>query len=797
MLKNYLTISFRNLRKHLTYSFINIAGLALGLATCLLLVTWITHELSYDRFHKNAAGIYRVSMEYSFGGHVAKPSVSPNALLPALLSQPETKTGVRVYNPSLQNPYVVKRGEKIFEEHKLYFADSTFFDVFTFEMISGNPEKVLSEPNSIVLTEKMASKYFGEADPIGQLLTINNSSEYKVTGVMQNPPSNSLHQFDFIASFSSIPAGRDEPTWWSANYQTYVLVHENANILSLQEKTNEIVKEAVGGELTGDNDYVRYNFMPLTDIYLRSDMDEFEIVGDIKHVYIFSGVALLILVIACINYINLATARAAGRAKEVGIRKVSGAIRNQLFAQFIGESFMITLMSFALALFIAAASLPFFNSLTGKNFSYQVLFHPSFISYASLGLIVVAFTAGAYPALALTGFNPVQVLKGNFKTSAKGIWLRKSLVVFQFGISVILITATLIVIRQLDFIRSKKLGFERENTIILPLDKQTEAAYQTLKDELKRNGAARFVSRGSESPANIKAGYALNAAGREGPGVVTTGLMADEEYLPALGMELIAGRNFSKEDVDRASKDTVFAYILNQSALDALFIPEEEAVGTKVSLLGRTGEIIGVVKDFHFSSLHKPIGPLVIFPQEQQFDKIFVKLPAGTLNDRLREVERIYNALLTHRPFEFEFLDQQYASLYHAEHRMGTVATVFATLAIIIACLGLFGLVSFSAEQKKKEIGIRKVLGATSAGIVMLITRDFSKLVIIAIVVGLPLAHWLMSDYWLSDFAYKTPVGFWPYVISAAACVFIAFATTAYEAVKASLIDPAETLRNE
>lgn len=797
MLRNYLTISLRNLRKHLTYSFINIAGLALGLSTCLLLVTWITHELSYDRFHKNAAGIYRVSMEYSFGGHVAKPSVSPNALLPALLSQPETITGVRVYNPSLQNPYVVTHGDKIFEESKFYFADSAFFEVFTFELISGNPQKALLEPNSVILTEKIASKYFGQENPIGQLLTINNSSEYKVTGVMKNPPANSLLQFDFLASFNSIPAGRDEPTWWSANYQTFVLLQENENISSLEKKINAIVKEAVAAELTGENDYVRYNFMPLTDIYLRSDMDEFEVVGDIKYVYIFSGVALLILVIACINYINLATARAAGRAKEVGIRKVSGAIRNQLFAQFIGESFMITLMSFGLALFIAAALLPFFNSLTGKNFSYDVLFDPSFIFYASLGLIVVALTAGAYPALALTGFNPVQVLKGNFKTSAKGIWLRKSLVVFQFGISVVLIAATIIVIKQLDFIRSKKLGFERENTIILPLDKPTEAAYETLKNELKRKGAALFVSRGSESPANIKAGYAINAAGREGPGVVTTGLMADEEYLPALGMELLAGRNFLTEDLRLASEDTIFTFIVNQSMLNALFIAEEDAVGSRLSLHGRTGEIIGVVKDFHFSSLHKPIGPLVIFPQEQQFEKIFVKLPSGEVDKRLSDVENIYSQLLAHRPFEFEFLDQQYASLYHAEQRMGTVASVFATLAIIIACLGLFGLVSFSAEQKKKEIGIRKVLGATSSGIVMLLTRDFSKLVIIAIVIGLPLADWLMSGYWLSDFAYKTPVGFWPYVISAVACVVIAFATIAYEAVKASLIDPAETLRNE
>jgi putative ABC transport system permease protein len=776
---------------------INISGLALGLATCLLLVMWIRHELSYDRFHTNASRIYRVSMEYSFGGLVAKPSVSPNALLPALLTLPETETGVRLYNPSQQTPYIVRYGTTMFEEDRFYFADSTFFDVFTFELVTGNVKTALSQPYSVILSERMASKYFGNENPVGKTLFVNNSRDYKVTGVIRNAPSNSLIQFDFIGSFNSIPAGREEPTWWSANYQTFLLIHPNAEVAAVYEKINAIVKEAVGAEYTGSNDYVRYNFLPLTDIYLRSPYEEFEVVGDIKHVYIFTGVTFLILLIACINYINLATARAAGRGKEVGIRKVSGALRKQLFSQFIGESFIITAIAFGLALFLAHGLLPFFNQLTGKSFTYGSLWDPSFIIIALLGLLLVAFAAGAYPALALTAFNPVQVLKGNFKTSGRGIWLRKALVVFQFGISVMLITATLIVVKQLDFIRNKKLGFDRENTIILPLDPKTEELFESLKAELKRNDAARFVGRGSESPANILAGYAINTPDREGPGIITKGLLADEEYLPALGMELVAGRNFTREDVDRLSRDTIYTFILNEAALEALFIPVDDAVGSKVSLHGRQGEIIGVVKDFHFSSLHTPIGPLVIFPQKEQFDKIFVKLPAGDVSKRVAAIRETYTDIFSHRPFEYEFLDQHYASLYKAEERMGKVATVFAAFAIIIACLGLFGLVAFSAEQKKKEIGIRKVLGATASGIVMLITRDFSKLVIMAIAIGLPVAYWLISDYWLSEFAYKVTIGIWPFLIAAVICLFIAFATTAYQAVRASLLDPAETLRSE
>jgi putative ABC transport system permease protein len=796
MIRNYLLTTVRNLRKHLSYSFINISGLALGLATCLLLVTWIRHELSYDRFHDKASRIYRSSLEYSFGGQVARPSVSPNALLPALLTLPETETGVRVYNPSKQSPYIIKYEDKTFEEDRFYFADSTFFDVFSFEVTSGNPKKALTEPYSVIVTEEMAQKYFGDENPLGKTLSVNNRQDYRVTATMKNAPDNSLLQFDFIASFNSIPAGREQPSWWSANYQTFVLVGPNASVSELADKTNEIVRQAVATDLTGESDYVRYNFLPLTDIYLRSEFDEAELVSDIKYTYIFAGVTLLILVIACINYINLATARAASRAREVGIRKVSGALRKQLFAQFIGESLIITAISFALALFIAQALLPLFNQLTGKSFSYSVLLDPVFLAIALAGLLVVAFAAGAYPAVALTGFNPVQVLKGNFKTSARGTGLRKSLVIFQFAISVILITSTLIVIRQLDFMREKKLGYDRENTIVLPLDAKIREVFQALKTELKRAGAASYVGRGSESPANVKAGYSLNTVDKEGPGVITRGLLVDEEFIPTLGMELLAGRNFSSDDVARYNRDSVYSFILNEAALEALYISAEAAAGSKISLMGRKGEIIGVVKDFHFSSLHEPISPLVIFP-EDEFEKIFVKLPAGEISQNLEKVRNIFNTLITHRPFDFEFLDQEYASLYQGEQRMGSIATVFATLAIIIACLGLFGLVSFSAEQKRKEIGIRKVLGATASGIVILLTRDFSKLVLVAILAGLPMAYWMMSTFWLSEFAYKAQIGFWPFVIASVICVFIAVGTTAYEAIKASWIDPAETLRNE
>jgi putative ABC transport system permease protein len=798
MLRNYLLISLRNLRKHFLFSLINTSGLALGLATCFLLFTWITHELSYDKFHEKFERIHRVSMEYSFGGQVVRPSVSPTALLPALMSIPETETGVRVYNPSQRTPFVVKYDTKLFEETKFYLADSTFFNVFSFILLQGNPAKALTEPYSVILTEAMAEKYFGKENPVGKTLFINNYRDYKVTGIIENPPSNSLIQFDFIGSFNSITAGQEKPTWWSANYQTYVLLRPQVSLSAAQAKINDVVMREVASDLTGENDYVRYNFTPLTDIYLRSDITEEEVVSDIKYVYIFSAVAILILFIACINYVNLATARAADRAKEVGIRKVVGALRKQLFYQFIGESLVISCISFLLAFLLAGIMMPFFNQLTGKSFTYAVLLQPPFLISSFLGLLIVALSAGAYPALAITGFSAVNVLKGNFKTSGRGIWLRKSLVIFQFAISVILITTTIIVLKQLNFISQKKLGFDRENTIVLPLDDKTDQVFESLKTELKRSEVAVYTARGSESPANVKGGYSIHSPELNGPGFAITGLLVDEAYIPALGMQLIAGRNFTRNDLERVKNDTAYTFILNESALASMFISPEEAIGKKVSVGGwRNGEIIGVVKNFHFSSLHHTIDPLVMFPEQAQFGKIFIKLSAGNLSDKLERLKTICSTIMPHRPFDYQFLDQQYAALYKDDQRMGSIAVVFATLAIAIACIGLLGLVSFTASQKYKEIGIRKVLGASAMGIVLLIARDFAKLIIIAFLIGLPAAYWLITEYWLTDFAFKTDIGYLPFLFSAAICIFIAMVTAGYQAIKASLLDPAETLRSE
>ena len=796
MFRNYVLIGIRSLQKHRFYSIINIAGLGLGLAACLLLVTWIIHELSYDKFHNNAGRIYRSSLEYSFGGQTAKTSVSPTALLPMLQKNfAEVETGVRLYNPSAWNPYIIRQEQKLFQEEKFFYADSTFFQVFSFPLVQGNTSKVLTEPNSVVLTQSSAKKYFGNEDPMGKTIQVNNQKDYVVTGVMEDVPTNSLIQFDFIGSFSSLEASKEQ-IWWSANYETYVLLAPSTDVESLTTKTEALVKKELGSELTNPGDYVKYNFMPLTDIYLRSDMNESVVVSDIQYIYIFGSIALLVLIIACINYINLATARAASRAKEVGIRKVAGAMRKQLFFQFIGESIIITLLSLIVALLIVRLALPSFNSITGKQFASAIIFSPGFLGVATLTSLFIAFAAGAYPAIALTAFKPVSVLKGNFRTSGKGVWLRKGLVVFQFSISIILIVGTLVVLKQLDYIQNKKLGYQKENTILLPLDTKTREVYSQLKSEILRSGSSTQLARATESPTSIAGGYSINLEGSSNnQGMIVTAMSVDLEFIPTLGMELATGRNFNEADFQRVKSDTVYSFILNQSALRELSLSEDKAVGARVSMNGRKGEIIAVIKDFHFAPLQKKIAPLVLFNQESDFSYIIIKLQGDNVSS-LAAIKEICSTLTPHRPFEYTFLDEQYNTLYNNEQRVGSIITSFAILTIIIACLGLLGLVSFSAAQKTKEIGIRKVLGATGTNIVLLLTRDFTRLVFISIVLGLPVAYWMMSQ-WLNDFAYKTEIGLWPVLISSILCLIIAFGTASYQAIKAALINPADTLRNE
>lgn len=797
MLGNYVMIALRNLRKHLTYSMINIAGLSLGLATCLLLMVWIRHELSFDKFHTNYDKLYRVSMEFSFGGQTNKGAISPTALLPTLQENfAEIEHGTRYYNSGAFAPVVVAHGDFQFEESKFYYADSTFFDVFTFPLLKGNPDKALVEPNSIVITETTAKKYFGDSDPLGQTLRVNNRNDFTVTGVTRNVPSNSLLQFDFIASFTTLEASR-QPIWWSANYQTYVVLPPGADVAAMRDKVNAVVKSALANEITNPGDYVVYNFNPMKDIYLYSDIQEPEITGSIDYVYIFSAIALLVLVIACINYVNLATAKAADRAREVGVRKVVGALRKQLIAQFIGESVVITVISFLIAILFASAAIPVFNDLTGKQFSIDSILNLTFVGAATAVTLILAIAAGIYPAMVITGYKPVNILKGNFKTSGGGVWLRKSLVVFQFATSIVLIIGTMVIVKQVDFVRSKRLGYDRDNVIFLPLDRTIAPLYEQIKNEFMRTGHVTSMGRAAETPVRVAGGYSISMPGMSDRGMLTTALPIDEGFVSTLGMELVAGRDVTEADMKRAASERAYSFIINEKAMSELSLDAEKAVGAQVELNGRNGTIIGIVKDFHFAPMHQQIAPLVLFTEYSQLNYMFARIAPGHADDAFEDLKAIYKNLVPHRPFDFVFLDDRYNALYTGEQRMGTICSVFATLAIIIACLGLLGLVAFAASQKTKEIGIRKVMGATAPGIVALITKDFITLVLIAIVAGVPLSWYVMEQFWLVNFAYRTNIGIWPFLAASVGCVVVALATASYQAIKAAHVNPATTLRNE
>ena len=765
-----------------------------------MLAAWVTDELSYDKFHARANDIYRVSLEYGFGGQIAKTSVSPTALLPNMQKNfQEVEAGVRVYNPSSYSPFIVKYEDKLFQEDHFYFADSAFFQVFSYRLLKGNPGKALTEPASVILSEAMAKKYFGHDEPIGKTLNINNSREYTVVGVIENAPSNSYLQYDFIGSFSSLRQATEVNVWWSANYQTFVLLNPQANVAQLESKTNDLVKKALADELTNPSDYIVYNWTKLTDLHLRSEANgEMETVSSIIYVYLFSGIGLLVLLIACINYINLSTARAADRAKEVGVRKVIGAGKQELVFQFIGESITLTVIAFIVAMVVVQLLLSGFNAIADKNLSNGIFFQPNFLIGSWVIVMLIGLLSGIYPALAITAFKPASILKGNFKTSGRGVLLRQSLVVFQFSISVVLIVGTIAIVNQLNYVSNARLGYNKENVLVLPLDGATEKVFGQLRNEFLRTGVVQEAGRATESPTSIKGGYSIQLDGKsDGQAMITTAISIDENFISAMNMVLVNGSLVTDADMIRAQKDTIYSFILNQSAIKELLLNEETAIGTKVSLNGRHGEIKGIVKDFHFASLHEKIGPLVMFNQADQYNFLFVKLKSGNAVESINKLAEVCRTVIPHRPFEYDFVDQQYASLYKAEQKTGVLATLFATLAIIIASLGLLGLVAFSTAQRMKEIGIRKVLGASVPNIIIMITKDYSKLVFLAIAIGIPLSYWIINQWWLSNFAYRTEVGIGSFVMAAAACIVIAFSAAGYQAIKAAVIDPSRTLRSE
>ncbi len=799
MLRHYLTIAARNLWKKKAFSAINITGLTVGLTCCLLMALYIQYELNYDRFQSNGSRITRMIMEYSFSGSVSKGNYTSTKVAPSFKKNfPEVEEAARMSGGSKR---VIKYGENLFVESRFLYADSTFFDIFSFNLLRGDKKQSLSGANKVILTQSSAKKYFGNEDPVGKTILVGSSAiPYEVTGISEDCPTNSQIKYDFLASFSSLGVNQEE-TYYEANYTTYLLLRNEAAIAGLQSKIPGFMKKEMAGKVSG-NDYVTYELEPYNRIHLHSPYDGFESNNSITYIYIIAAVALLILLIACFTYINLSTARSMERAREVGVRKVSGAHNNQIFLQFIGESLIISTIALLLSIVLGVMLLPAFNQLADKQITVAALFSPFALGFYFTVILCISLLAGSYPALILARFKPVHVLKGSFKNSGSALWLRKSLTVFQFMISSFLIISTFIIQEQLHFIQNKKLGYDREHVIVLPMDGKILSNMSSIRTQLMTVPGIESISRAVNDPTEIKGGYNMRSdAMSEETQIMTTANPVDEGFIKTTGVQIIAGSDFIEQDVKDVSdsvaeKDKKYHFIINESAAKALGWTPQQAINKKMFLGNhRPGYVKAVVKDFHFASLHKPIKPLVLF-NGQWSSVMMAKISGANLPQTIASLEATWKANIKHRPFDYHFLDEDYNKMYRSELRIGKVLNIFTLIAALLAAAGLLGLSAYTAQQRTKEIGIRKVLGAGIFSLIALLTKDFAKMVVLSCAIAFPVG-WFVMHKWLQDFAYRIDITWWIFVVSALASIGIAVITVSFQAAKAATANPVKSLKTE
>lgn len=771
------------MKRHKGYSFINIAGLAIGMAICILILLWVQDELNFDRFHENAENIYRVNMnDQNYG--VVWPIVSI-PVGPALKQEfPEVIDSVRVSDFS----GLVTREEKKFDEIGAY-VDPSFFEIFSFPFVKGDPKTALSAPSSIVITQEMANKFFGTEDPLGKNLKLNNTLDFAVTGVIKDMPRNSHIHFDFLAPFEIFELRDREPTHWGRfQIYTYVMLQDDTPFKGVEEKIAGILQEH------NVREGPKLGLEPLTRIHLYAVDGG----GDMRYVYVFSIIAVFILVIACINFMNLTTARSSTRAKEIGMRKVTGAQRADLIKQFMGESVLISFIALTFSVVLVILLLPAFNNLADK----QLVLNPQGNWSLILGFVgIVLFTgllAGSYPALFLSSFKPVNILSGSLVPTSrrtKKTVFRKALVVIQFSISVFLIISTVVIFKQLHFIQNRNLGYQKEHIVYIPLRGNAAQQYETFKSEISQDSRILHVAATSEVPVLI--GYVHIGYDWEGKDPKKESrmneLLVDHDFIETMNMTVVQGRDFSKDYATDASE----AYIINEAAVKAMDI--ESPVGKRFTDASMNeGTIIGVVKDFHFRPLHDEIDPLVMFiaPEKFNFFCIRVKSDISDLPGTIGYIESIWNKFTPNFPFKYNFLDSTFDKLYRSEQKTGSVFGYFTFLAIFISCLGLFGLASQMTEMRTKEIGIRKVLGASVSGITLLLSKDFMKWVVVANVVAWPTAYFAMNK-WLQNFAYRTSFGIEIFFLSGILAFVIALITVSFQSIKAAVADPVDSLRYE
>jgi putative ABC transport system permease protein len=806
MLKNYFKIGIRSLLRNKFFTAINIFGLTLGMTTCMLIMLYVQNEMSYDRFNKKADQIVRVVFRGSIQGEKMKEAMVMPPVAQTFKSEyPEVLEATRLRN--FGNPRVTY-GDKTFKENAFAYADSNFFEVFTLPFLKGNPKTALLEPNTIVISESVAKKYFGNEDPIGKVLLFKDlNTSFKITGVMREMPVNAHFHFDLFASMASFPQSR-EFSWMTSEYYTYLVLPKGYDYKKLEAKLPADVEKYMGSQLQKAMGMTYTQFrqkgnelglylQPLMDIHLHSDLNlELGPVGDIRYVYIFSVVAIFMLLIACINFMNLSTAGASKRAREVGIRKVLGSLNGQLVRQFLLESLLLASFALLLSLILVFWTLPFLNELSGKNISFNLLSNPWLIPGLLLFALVTGLLAGSYPAFFLSSFKPVTVLKGKLSSRGKTVSLRSGLVVFQFFISIVLIIGTIIVQKQLAFIQNEKLGYNKDQVVIVQESYWLGKNLEPFKQKLLQDPRVVNISSSGYLPAGntYNNNFMIYADNNSDQLVKTLRYDVDYNYIQTLGMEMADGRNFSKSfGTDSTgiiiNEETAKAFGWDKNALGHnLTRPDND--GTKL-----TYHIIGVVKNFHFKSFHEPISPLVMVLNSNN-ENLIVKTNTRDVAGLLNTMKKDWNDLKGEVPFSYTFLDRRFNNSYESEQKIGLILSIFAGVTIFVACLGLLGLATFTAEQRTKEIGIRKVLGASITNIVSLLSMDFIKLVFIAFIVATPVA-WYMMNKWLQDFAYKTNISAWIFLLAAALAIAITILTVSFRAIRAALVNPVNSLRAE
>ena len=805
MIKNYFKIAIRTLQKYKGYAAINIFGLAIGLASAILIMLYVQDELSYDKHHKNLEQIYRITSHGRFQSDDMNQAVTGNPVGPAMKSEfPAVKEFVRL---QALDKSEFRIGEKKFIEKEVLFADSSIFDVFTIPLLKGNKDKALASPNKVVVTQSTASRYFGDEDPIGKTITWHDrDKELEVTGVVADCPETSHFQYELLVSYVSSRQASN-PIWLSNLVHTYLVLQEGMAPKEIESQFPKLIKKYIGPEVerffgssleefneSGNN--WGYKLQPLEDIYLHSGLDmEIGETGNMNDVYFFSIIAIFLIFIAVINFMNLSTAKSANRAKEVGVRKVTGSFRKQLIFQFLTEAFVITFMALVIATVFVELSLPAFNNFTNKNLAIQYLQEPGFLLFLlSLG-VFVGLLAGSYPAFYLSGYKPVAVLKGKLGSGSKNSRLRSTLVTFQFIITIVLFISTFIVNRQMEFIKNKDLGFQKDHVMVVNQVNALRANTDAFEQELLKNSHVKRVSYSRGVPGEIggkTAFYPEGVSSKES--IILNFTYTDDHFDETYSIEMEEGRYFSED----YSSDSL-GVVINKAAQRKLGY--ESPLGKRLYLIQGDGNniefrVLGVMKNFNYESLHHNIEPLVVYYMNNRFSKMSVKISPDNVNETVDFVKSKWGEFVQATPFNYSFLENDWEAKYRKEQRVGMIFKSFSILAILIACLGLLGLASFMAEQRMKEIGVRKVFGASIASIIRLLSREIVVLIIISTLVSWPIAYYLMNN-WLNDFAFRVDLNLLVFIFSSLLAFLVAFFIVGYRAYKTAVTNPANSLRDE